>query len=138
MWLKLNTGKCERNMVGFYIFIKDLLLPRWSNSHLRSDLSFSVGVLPVQSVRCIYSPNHLGLVKPVFGKEKTQVFGFQRKHQNQFSSYEGKALSKNWISGVLENHFTHTKCSYSIGNCLFLPPLLLLAVRGFYFTLFQL
>lgn len=124
-------------MVGVYSFIKDLMLSMRSIGLIGRVLSFLRSVLPGQSVKWIFSTNLTGLTNPVFGTGMTQRFGFQGKFENKFSSYEGKDILKSWKPGVFENEFTHSKCSYSTGNCLFLLPLLLLTVRGLYLTLFQ-
>lgn len=120
-------------MVGFYFFMKDLMLPIRSSGLLGSVLYFFRSILPAQAVKLIFSASFFRLKNPHFGKEMAHRFGFQGEPKNKFSLYERKAISKSWNPKVFEHDFTHSKCSYSMGNCLFLPPLLLLAVRGFYF-----
>lgn len=124
-------------MVGFYFFMKDLILPIRSTGLLGSVFFLFRSELPAKSVKLIFSINYTGLKNPILGKEIAHQFGFQVKPENNFSSYEGKAIPKPWNPETFKCDFTHSKCSYSMGNCLFLPTLLLLAVRGVYFPLFQ-
>lgn len=120
-------------MVGFYFFMKDLILPIRSTGLLGSVLYFFRSAIPAQPAKWFFSSNFIGFTNPVFEKGMAHWFGFQGKPKNKFSLYEGKANPKSWNPEAFENDFTHSKCSFSMGNCLFLPALLLLAVRGFYF-----
>lgn len=129
----MECTKGDRNMVGFYFFRKELILPLRSTGLLGCVLYFFRSVIPAQSVRLIFSSNFTVLTESGFGKVLAHRFGFQGKSENKFSSYERKAILKSWNPGALEKDFTHSKCSYSRGNCLFLPLSSLLAVRGFYF-----
>lgn len=120
-------------MVGFYFFMKDLILPIRSSGLFGGVLYFLRSILPAQAVKLIFSSNFFRLGNPHFGKEMAHRFGFQGKPENKFSLYERKAIPKSWNPEAIGHDFTYSKCSYSMGNCLFLPTLLLLAVRGFYF-----
>lgn len=124
-------------MVGFYFFMRDLMLPMRTIVLFWSFLSFLRSFLPVQSVKWIFSAIFTSRTNPVFVKEITHQYGFQGEFENKFSLYDVKAFPKSLKQGAFENDFTYSMCSYSMGNCLFLSPLLLLAVRGLYFTLFR-
>ena len=134
---KMEYSKNERNMVGFYIFLRDLILPKRTIVLFWSLLSFFRSVRPQGSLEWIFSTHFANLSDSFFRKIIAHRSGFQRKFEDKYSSYEGKDLPKAWKTNVFELDFTHSKCSYSGGNCLFLFPLLLLVVRGLYFTLFR-
>lgn len=113
--------------------MKDLILPIRSTGLFGSVLYFFRSILPAQAVKLIFSAIFFRLENPHFGKEMAHRFGFQGKPQDKFSLYDGKAIPESWNPEAFEHDFTHSKCSYSRGNCVFLPSLLLLAVRGIYF-----
>ena len=123
-------------MVGFYIFLKDLMLPKRTIVLFWSFLSFFRSARPQGSLEWIFSTHFTNLSNSFFGKMITQRSGFQGKFEDKYSSYEGKAIPEASKTKVFEHDFTPSKCSYSGGICLFLFPLLLLVVRGLYFTLF--
>lgn len=119
-------------MVGFYFFSKDLILPKRIISLFWSFLSLFGSVLPGGSVKWIFSANFPFRANPILDKEITQRSGFQGKFENKFSSYEDKTIPECWNTGIFERDFTTSKCSFSMGNCLFLFPFPLLAVRGLF------
>ncbi len=124
-------------MVGLYFFMKDFMLPMRTIVLFWSFLSFFRSVRPQSALEWILSIHFTNLSNSFFGKILAQRSGFQGKFEDKFSSYEGKTILKAWKTKVFENDFTPSKCSYSGGNCLFLPALLLLTVRGDYFPFFQ-
>mgnify|MGYP003561840345 FL=1 len=132
----MEYSENERNMVGFYIFLRDLMLPKRTILLFWSLLSFFRSVCPQDSLEQIFSTHFTNFSNSFFGKKIAQRSGFQRKFEDKYSSYEGKAIPKASKTKVFEHDFTPSKCSYSGGNCLFLFPLPLLVVRGLYFTLF--
>ena len=117
-------------MVGFYFLRKDLILSMRSNGLLGSVLCFFRSLLPAQAVKLIFSVNFISLKNLRFDKEMAHQFGFQGKPENKISLYERKAILRSWNPEAFEQDFTHSKCSYSKENCLYLSPLLLLTVRG--------
>lgn len=123
-------------MVGFYIFLRDLTLPKRTILLFWSLLSFFRSVRPHGSIEWIFSTHFTNLSNSFFKKSIAQRSGFQGEFEDKYSSYEGKAIPEASKTKVFEHDFTPSKCSYSGGICLFLFPLLLLVVRGLYFTLF--
>ena len=126
-------------MVGFYIFLRDLMLPKRTILLFWSLISFFRSVCPQDSLEQIFSTHFTNFSNWLKGKiySRAQRSGFQGEFEDKYSSYEGKAIPKASKTKVFEHDFTPSKCSYSGGNCLFLFPLLLLVVRGLYFTLFR-
>jgi hypothetical protein len=125
-------------MVGFYFFMKDFIPPGRSISLFGCVMPFFRSTIPFQSLKLIFSVRFTGLKNSVLRTEMAHQFGFQGKSENKFSLYEGNRILKPLNPGTFGIDFTYSKCSYSRVNSLFLPSLLLLIVRGFYFPLFQL